>query len=77
MKFVKKVVKELLQIRGIKKPKALFGRKKYQALMDFADNYGTGVCLSTIKMVAKMLNVPPSFIVRMYFYGRIYDETIN
>lgn len=78
MKFTEKVVKELLQIRGIKNPRALFGKKKFESLMNFAHGKSAGIRLSTIHLLAKMLNVPAGFIIRILFLGRkIGDETIN
>ena len=67
------VIKEILETRGIYEPYKYYGQK-FNVVRLFAGGLGVENKISSLRKVAKMLDLPPRFIARMFQLGRIEDE---
>ena len=76
MTFMEEVIKRLLQVKKIDEPRQVFGMK-YKVLQELMISRGIETRINTIKVSSQLLNVTPSFIMRMYQLGRIKDERIG
>lgn len=72
--MVEKVVRELLEVKGIEKPYAHFGGSDYSAIMSVATHNGVETKISTLRKVAKLLDVPAKFLARMFQLRRIDED---
>ena len=73
MNLLKKTLKELLYVRGIKQPFKYLGEGDYKELFNSKCNMAKTKRRSTMNKLARKLNVPASFIKRIMEYERI-DE---
>lgn len=67
------VLKEILSVRGIEQPYGYLGQE-FRYITNFAGCAGVQTKISTIRKVAKTMDLPPYFIARMFKLGRIEDE---
>lgn len=76
MKMVEISIKEILRVRGIQQPFKHYGRK-FNNVWAFLQGNGVESRISSLRKVAKFLNLPAYFIARMFQLGRIQDEQFN
>lgn len=72
MKMMSKVIKELLRVKNIKRPFSVF-QEKYKYLVFLRQSKGTETTITTLREGSKLLNVTPTFLMRIYKYDKFEE----
>ena len=75
--LLQKVLYELLEVRGIKRPVRYFGLKDYRTIRGFIQKSPVVMHISTARWIAEKFDVTPQFVVNIVRRSNLGEEGYN